>query len=149
MRSSTSSPRRYNALLAEQEAGICVVHVLVGEDGTVLGRFNLVDLEDGTWPSSDTGSRSKSRVAAWRPRPCENCVGSRPRGTGCACSEQPKHDAVPQGAGDGRVVVAVSQDQARLDVREVGQVAAGGVGLELGERHEMRREPVLEPRVVD
>ena len=39
---------RYNALLAEQEAGICVFHVLVGEDGTVLGRFNLYDLEDGT-----------------------------------------------------------------------------------------------------
>lgn len=39
---------RYNALLAEQEAGACVFHVLVGEDGTVLGRFNLFDLEDGT-----------------------------------------------------------------------------------------------------
>ena len=39
---------RHNALLAEQEAGTCVFHVLVGEDGTVLGRFNLVDLEDGT-----------------------------------------------------------------------------------------------------
>jgi ribosomal-protein-alanine N-acetyltransferase len=38
----------YNALLAEQEAGTCVFHVLVGEDGTVLGRFNLFDLEDGT-----------------------------------------------------------------------------------------------------
>ena len=39
---------RYSALLAEQEAGTCVFHVLVGEDGTVLGRFNLFDLEDGT-----------------------------------------------------------------------------------------------------
>jgi ribosomal-protein-alanine N-acetyltransferase len=39
---------RHNALLAEQEAGTCVFHVLVGEDGAVLGRFNLVDLEDGT-----------------------------------------------------------------------------------------------------
>ena len=38
---------RYNAMLAEQEAGTCVFHVLVGEDGAVLGRFNLVDLEDG------------------------------------------------------------------------------------------------------
>ncbi len=26
---------RYNALLAEQEAGTCIFHVLVGEDGTV------------------------------------------------------------------------------------------------------------------
>jgi len=40
--------KQYNATLAEQEAGTCIFHVLVGEDGTVLGRFNLYDLEDGT-----------------------------------------------------------------------------------------------------
>lgn len=39
---------RYSSLLAEQEAGICVFHVLVGADGSVLGRFNLVDIEEGT-----------------------------------------------------------------------------------------------------
>src|SRR4051795_9088941 len=39
---------RYNALLAEQEAGSCAFYVLVAEDGSVLGRFNLYDLEDGT-----------------------------------------------------------------------------------------------------
>ena len=39
---------RYNALLAEQEAGICAFHVLVAEDGSVLGRFNLYELKDGT-----------------------------------------------------------------------------------------------------
>jgi [ribosomal protein S5]-alanine N-acetyltransferase len=38
----------YNELLAEQEAGTCIFHVLVSEDGTVLGLFNLRDLEDGT-----------------------------------------------------------------------------------------------------
>jgi [ribosomal protein S5]-alanine N-acetyltransferase len=38
----------YNALLAEQEAGICAFYVLVAEDGSVLGRFNLYDLQDGT-----------------------------------------------------------------------------------------------------
>lgn len=38
----------YKALLAEQEAGICAFYVLVAEDGSVLGRFNLYDLEDGT-----------------------------------------------------------------------------------------------------
>jgi ribosomal-protein-alanine N-acetyltransferase len=38
----------YNALLAEQESGICAYYVLVAEDGSVLGRFNLYDLEDGT-----------------------------------------------------------------------------------------------------
>ena len=39
---------RYNALLAEQEAGICAFYVLVADDGSVLGRFNLYDLKDGT-----------------------------------------------------------------------------------------------------
>ena len=39
---------RHSALLAEQEAGICIFHVLVGEDGSVLGRFNLFDIENGT-----------------------------------------------------------------------------------------------------
>lgn len=39
---------RYDGLLAEQEAGVCAFHVLVAEDGVVLGRFNLVDLADGT-----------------------------------------------------------------------------------------------------
>ena len=39
---------RHSALLAEQEAGICVFYVLVAEDGSVLGRFNLYHLEDGT-----------------------------------------------------------------------------------------------------
>lgn len=38
----------YSALLAEQEAGICAFYVLVAEDGSVLGRFNLYDLEGGT-----------------------------------------------------------------------------------------------------
>lgn len=45
---------RFNALLAEQEAGICAFHVLVDEDGSVLGRFNLVDIENGT---ADLGYR--------------------------------------------------------------------------------------------
>ena len=39
---------RHNALLAEQEAGICAFYVLVDDDGSVLGRFNLYDIEDGT-----------------------------------------------------------------------------------------------------
>lgn len=39
---------RFSALLAEQEAGICAFYVLVADDGPVLGRFNLYDLEDGT-----------------------------------------------------------------------------------------------------
>jgi RimJ/RimL family protein N-acetyltransferase len=41
-------PDRYSALLAEQEAGTGAFYVLVAEDGSVLGRFNLYGLEDGT-----------------------------------------------------------------------------------------------------
>jgi ribosomal-protein-alanine N-acetyltransferase len=41
-------PDRHSALLAEQEAGVCALYVLVADDGSVLGRFNLYDLEDGT-----------------------------------------------------------------------------------------------------
>jgi ribosomal-protein-alanine N-acetyltransferase len=39
---------RHSALLAEQEAGIGAFYVLVAEDGSVLGRFNLYDVKDGT-----------------------------------------------------------------------------------------------------
>ena len=52
---------RYNASLAEQEAGICAFYVLVAEDGSVLGRFNLYDLEDGT---ARLGYRVAERVAS-------------------------------------------------------------------------------------
>lgn len=38
---------RYDDLLAEQEAGVCAFYVLVAEDGSVLGRFNLYDVKDG------------------------------------------------------------------------------------------------------
>jgi len=39
---------RHSAMLAEQEVGLCAFYVLVADDGFVLGRFNLYDLEDGT-----------------------------------------------------------------------------------------------------
>ncbi|MFJ6608007.1 GNAT family N-acetyltransferase [Streptomyces lydicus] len=51
---------RYNASLAEQQAGICAFYVLVAEDGSVLGRFNLYDVEDGT---ARLGYRVAERVA--------------------------------------------------------------------------------------
>jgi ribosomal-protein-alanine N-acetyltransferase len=38
---------RHSTLLAEQEADIRACYVLVGEDGSVLGRFNLVFAGDG------------------------------------------------------------------------------------------------------
>jgi ribosomal-protein-alanine N-acetyltransferase len=39
---------RHSAMLAEQQAGTGAFYVLVAEDGSILGRFNLYDLEDGT-----------------------------------------------------------------------------------------------------
>jgi [ribosomal protein S5]-alanine N-acetyltransferase len=39
---------QHNAMLAEQEAGIGAYYVLVAEDGSVLGRFNLYRFQDGT-----------------------------------------------------------------------------------------------------
>jgi ribosomal-protein-alanine N-acetyltransferase len=51
---------RYSALLAEQEAGICAFYVLLADDGSVLGRFNLYDLKDGT---ADLGYRVAEHVA--------------------------------------------------------------------------------------
>ena len=51
---------RYKDLLAEQEAGTCACHVLVTEDGSVLGRFNLIDIEDHT---AKLGYRGAQQVA--------------------------------------------------------------------------------------
>jgi ribosomal-protein-alanine N-acetyltransferase len=53
-------PARHGALLAEQEAGICAFYVLVSDDGSVLGRFNLYDFEDGT---AKLGYRVAQQVA--------------------------------------------------------------------------------------
>ncbi len=39
---------QHSALLADQDAGAGAYYVLVAEDGSVLGRFNLYDLENGT-----------------------------------------------------------------------------------------------------
>jgi [ribosomal protein S5]-alanine N-acetyltransferase len=51
---------RHNTLLAEQEAGIGAYYVLVAEDGSVLGRFNLYRIKDGT---AELGYRVAERVA--------------------------------------------------------------------------------------
>ncbi|MEV1009092.1 GNAT family N-acetyltransferase [Streptomyces sp. NPDC049881] len=50
----------FGAALAEQEGGVCAFYVLVAEDGSVLGRFNLYDLEDG---DARLGYRVAERVA--------------------------------------------------------------------------------------
>jgi ribosomal-protein-alanine N-acetyltransferase len=50
----------HNALLAEQEAGRCACYVLAGEDGSVVGRFNLYEIRDGT---AELGYRVAQHVA--------------------------------------------------------------------------------------
>ncbi len=52
--------QRHRDLLAEQESGIVANYVLVDEDGSVLGRFNLVDIRDGR---AEVGYRVAERVA--------------------------------------------------------------------------------------
>ena len=51
---------QYDTLLAEQEAGLRANYVLVAEDGSVLGRFNLVFVDDGT---AELGYRVAQRAA--------------------------------------------------------------------------------------
>ena len=51
---------RHSALLAEQEAGTGAFYVLVGEDGSVLGRFNLARIKGGT---AELGYRVAQRAA--------------------------------------------------------------------------------------
>jgi ribosomal-protein-alanine N-acetyltransferase len=53
-------PEHHDGLLAEQDAGSCVFYVLVDGDGSIVGRFNLYDLEDG---AARVGYRVAERVA--------------------------------------------------------------------------------------
>ena len=51
---------RHRALLAEQAAGLHHLHVTVEEDGSIVGRVNLVDVADG---SAELGYRIAERAA--------------------------------------------------------------------------------------
>jgi [ribosomal protein S5]-alanine N-acetyltransferase len=51
---------RFRALLADQEAGRAAYHVLLADDGSVLGRFNLIFTGDGV---ADLGYRVAQRAA--------------------------------------------------------------------------------------
>jgi ribosomal-protein-alanine N-acetyltransferase len=52
--------QRHSALLAEQDAGAGAYYVLVADDGSVLGRFNLFFTSDGT---ANLGYRVAQHVA--------------------------------------------------------------------------------------
>lgn len=53
-------PERHRALLAEQDAGHVIFHVLVDENGEVVGRFNLYDVADA---SAEVGYRIAEHVS--------------------------------------------------------------------------------------
>jgi ribosomal-protein-alanine N-acetyltransferase len=53
-------PEHFNTSLAEQDAGSCAFYVLVAGDGTIQGRFNLYDIEDGV---ANLGYRIAQEVA--------------------------------------------------------------------------------------
>jgi RimJ/RimL family protein N-acetyltransferase len=52
--------QRHSDSLAEQESGSFAYYVLVADDGSVLGRFNLYDIKDG---SANVGYRVAQDVA--------------------------------------------------------------------------------------
>jgi [ribosomal protein S5]-alanine N-acetyltransferase len=89
---------RHDALLAEQETGLCAFYVLVGEDGSVLGRFNLYDIKDGTANigyrvAQDAAGRgvATASVLDW--------AGWRRSGTACARSWRPPHTRMSRRSG--------------------------------------------------
>jgi len=51
---------RHAGLLADQAAGIDIFHVLVGGDGEILGRVNLIEVADG---SAELGYRIAEKAA--------------------------------------------------------------------------------------
>lgn len=51
---------RLQGLLAEQDAGVCHFHVVVDDGGDLIGRVNLVDVEDGV---AELGYRIGERAA--------------------------------------------------------------------------------------
>ncbi|MFJ5996043.1 GNAT family N-acetyltransferase [Streptomyces sp. NPDC092370] len=51
---------RLRALLDEQHARVCRFHVVLGEEGALIGRVNLIDLADG---SAELGYRVGERAA--------------------------------------------------------------------------------------
>jgi ribosomal-protein-alanine N-acetyltransferase len=53
-------PERFRAWLVNQQTGVAVYHVLVDEDGSILGRFNLTMVGDR---SAELGYRVAQRAA--------------------------------------------------------------------------------------
>jgi ribosomal-protein-alanine N-acetyltransferase len=56
----THFAEQHEALLAEQATGACHFHLLIGDEGEVLGRVNLVDVAEG---SAELGFRIAEKAA--------------------------------------------------------------------------------------
>ena len=91
-------------MLAEQEAGIGAFYVLVAEDGSVLGRFNLVFAGDGT---AELGYRVAQHVAGRgvATATVRSCASwpRRERASHAQGGHLPPECRVPEGTGQGRV----------------------------------------------
>ncbi|MFC9129270.1 GNAT family N-acetyltransferase [Streptomyces sp. NPDC057099] len=56
----TGFAERHRSLLAEQHARVCRFHVVLGEEGNLIGRVNLIDVADG---SAELGYRIGEQAA--------------------------------------------------------------------------------------
>jgi ribosomal-protein-alanine N-acetyltransferase len=76
--------QRHNELLSAQAAGVGASYVLVDEDGSVLGRFNLYRLQDGR---AELGYRVARRAAGRgsQLRQFGSSASSPRPGTACRC----------------------------------------------------------------
>jgi hypothetical protein len=73
----------------EQDTGECAYYVLVADDGSIIGRFNLRSIDNGS-PTSAIGSPNRPPVVASRRRPSTGCAGTRRQPSPCAGSGRPR-----------------------------------------------------------
>ena len=86
---------QHRALLAEQESSVGAYYVLVAEDGSVLGRFNLYRFTGG---SAELGYRVAQHAAGrgLATAAVRELCGWRRPGTGCARSGPPPATTTPR-----------------------------------------------------
>ncbi|MGZ9931535.1 GNAT family N-acetyltransferase [Streptomyces sp. NC-S4] len=105
---------RHAALMAEQAAGLCFFHVLVGDGGEVVGRVNLVDVADG---SAELGYRIAERATG--------------RGVATAAVREARGLAVTEyGLAVLRAVTTLDNAGSRAVLARTGFVATGDVDLD-------------------
>ncbi|MFJ6485842.1 GNAT family N-acetyltransferase [Streptomyces sp. NPDC091682] len=105
---------RHAALMAEQAAGLCFFHVLVGDGGEVVGRVNLVDVAAG---SAELGYRIAERAAG--------------RGLATAAVREACGLAVAEyGLAELRAVTTLDNTGSRAVLARTGFVVSGDVDLD-------------------